>query len=242
MNKKVSVIIPTLNEEKLVEKLLRQFDDNIRKRFDLELIVSDGGSIDGTLDICRRYADKVVEKDSCSKQNISRGRNIGAWQSQGDVLIFLNADVVLHNPVHILDEAVRCINGLNVAIACRVEVNESEQILSDRIFHGIYNRYVQFLNSTFFGMGRGECQIVGRRAFVETGGYDEKLAAGEDFELFNRLRRRGRVIFRDDFLVYESPRRYRKYGYGRVLFDWARNSLSVLFLKRSISKSWDPVR
>ena len=91
-------------------------------------------------------------------------------------------------------------------------------------------------------MGRGECHIISRKAFFESGGYDENLAAGEDFDLYNRLRKYGRVIFRNDLLVYESPRRYRKFGYAKVFLDWAGNSLSVFLFKRSISKSWEAVR
>ena len=243
MKQKVSVIIPTLNEEKLVERLLLQFDEDLKKKYDVELIVSDGGSEDNTLAICNKYADKVVTKDNFRTQNISQGRNVGASQSQGDVLIFLNADVFLDDPDYLLSQSINEIrNGNSCAIACRVEVHESERILSDKLFHGFYNNYVRVLNKVFIGMGRGECHIINRDAFESAGGYNEKLAAGEDFDLYNRLRKKGNVKFRNDFLVYESPRRYRKYGYGRIMLDWNKNAYAVFFLNRSISKSWDPVR
>lgn len=243
MKKKASVIIPTLNEEKLVERLLKQFDGDIRKRYDIELIVSDGGSDDNTLGICAKYADKVVTKDKNRIQNISQGRNIGARHSRGDVLIFLNADVHLDDPDHLISKSLEAIREKECsAIACRVEVHESERKLSDVLFHGFYNRYVSILNKTFIGMGRGECHIISREAFDRAGGYNEKLAAGEDFDLYNRIRKTGKVVFRNDFLVYESPRRYRKYGYARIILDWNKNAYAVFFLNRSISKSWDPVR
>jgi predicted glycosyltransferase involved in capsule biosynthesis len=81
-----------------------------------------------------------------------------------------------------------------------------------------------------------------RRAFDSTGGYDETLAAGEDFDLYYRIKRIGTTKFRSDLVVFESPRRYRKYGYRKVIWDWGKNSLSVFFLNKSISKTWDPVR
>jgi len=243
LKQKVSVIIPTLNEEKLVERLLLQFDEDLKKKYDIELIVSDGGSDDNTLAICDKHADKVVTKDNNRTQNISQGRNDGARQSQGDVLIFLNADVFLEDPDRLLSESLKEIREGNCsAIACRVEVHESERILSDMLFHGFYNNYVRILNRVFIGMGRGECHIIKREAFDNAGGYNEKLAAGEDFDLYNRLRKKGKVKFRNDFLIYESPRRYRKYGYGRIILDWNKNAYAVFFLNRSISKSWDPVR
>ena len=45
----ISVIIPTLNEEKLLPALLAQFSPDVIRKFDLELIVSDGGSTDATI-------------------------------------------------------------------------------------------------------------------------------------------------------------------------------------------------
>ncbi|MBK6878401.1 MAG: glycosyltransferase [Ignavibacteria bacterium] len=243
MKKKASVIIPTLNEEKLVERLLKQFNGDFRKKYEIELIVSDGGSDDNTIAICDRYADKVVTKDNNRSQNISQGRNEGARQSQGDVLIFLNADVTIDDPDHLISKSVEAIREKKCsAIACRVEVHEAERKFSDVLFHGFYNRYVSFLNKVYIGMGRGECHIMSREAFDKAGGYNEKLAAGEDFDLYNRLRKTGKVEYRNDFLVYESPRRYRKYGYARIILDWNKNAYSVFFLNRSISKSWDPVR
>jgi len=92
------------------------------------------------------------------------------------------------------------------------------------------------------GMGRGECQIVSRKIFAECGGYDNGIIAGEDFDLYTRIKKKGRLIFRKDFIVYESPRRYRRYGYLKILGEWAKNSLSVYFKKRSVSAKWEEVR
>ena len=243
MDQKVSVIIPTLNEEKLVERLLRQFDEHLRKSFNIELIVSDGGSVDRTIEICERYADKVVKKDNRFKQNISRGRNTGAWLSQGDVLIFLNADTYVKDIRFLLKESLAELFFNDVtAIACPIFVYPEEEKFSDKAFHFFYNVYSSMLNKYFMGMGRGECHIIRRDKFLLTGGYNEKLAAGEDFELYVRLKKKGKLKFRHDFIVYESPRRYRKFGYMRVLWDWAKNSVSVTIYNRSISKTWEAVR
>ena len=89
---KISIIIPALNEEKLIFQILDQFDSGLKEKYDLEIIVSDGGSKDSTLQIVDGLADKVLIHKEKYKQNISRGRNQGALNSLGDVLIFLNAD------------------------------------------------------------------------------------------------------------------------------------------------------
>lgn len=241
--KLISIIIPSLNEEKLLPGLLKQFDESFRKKKGIELIISDGGSTDSTLEIADNYADKVIVHKEKIKQNISRGRNQGAKISLGDVLIFLNADVILKDPEYLLNEAANEIRNNGVtAIACPIKVFPEEEKPSDRIFHYVYNNYSAMLNRFFTGMGRGECHIISREKFFLAGGYNENIVAGEDYDLYVRLKRNGKVKFRRDLIVYESPRRYRKSGYARVLWDWAKNSVSVTLFNRSISKVWEEVR
>lgn len=242
LRKKVSIIIPALNEEKLIERLLSQFDSALKKRFDVEVIISDGGSKDSTLEIAKKYADRIILHNEKYQQNISQGRNEGAKNSLGDVLIFLNADTYVKDIEFVLNEIVIEFSDKKVsAIACPIYVFPEEEKFSDKAFHFFYNNYAALVN-VFIGMGRGECHIIRREKYLESGGYDESLAAGEDYDLYKRLKKKGNVKLRRDFIVYESPRRYRKYGYARVFWDWTKNALAVTFLKKSISKKWEAVR
>lgn len=243
VNKGISIIIPALNEEKLIERTLKQFTKEVRIRYDLEIIVSDGGSKDSTRAIAGKYADRIVEYSESFPQNISQGRNAGAMDSQRDVLIFLNADTLIKNPDLFFTELTKDISDENIAaVACTIEVFPDERKLSDTLFHGFYNNYTAMLNKFFMGMGRGECHIIHRKNFFRVNGYDEKLAAGEDFDLYKRLRKFGKIKFRRDLVIFESPRRYRKLGYPRVIWDWGKNSVSVFLFKKSISKEWKAVR
>jgi glycosyltransferase involved in cell wall biosynthesis len=240
---RISIVIPTLNEEKLIGNLLSQFTDELKKKFNFEVIISDGGSKDSTLEIVKIAADKVVLNSDTKKQNISQGRNNGAKISQGDVLIFLNADTGIGNIEQFFVKVNELMKVNNIAaVACPVKIFPSEEKISDILFHFVYNNYVWFLNKTIMGMGRGECHIIKRESFFEAGGYDEKLAAGEDFDLYKRLRKKGKVFFCRGLEIFESPRRYRKYGYRKVFMDWTKNAISITLLKRSISKEWEAVR
>jgi GT2 family glycosyltransferase len=98
------------------------------------------------------------------------------------------------------------------------------------------------MNKVGMGMGRGECHIMRRTIFEQVGGYADTIAAGEDYDLFRRLGNVGFVKFLQDVIVYESPRRYRRYGYAWVTASWFMNFLSVFFLRRSILSEWKPVR
>lgn len=243
MAKSISVIIPTLNEEKLIGFTVKQFTENLKDKYNLEVIISDGGSNDETLSIVRGVVDEVVVHNKNYKQNISEGRNLGYKSSSGDVLIFFNADTYVNDADFFIGKIMGLLDDNKVnAIACPVKVFPSEEKIQDKLFHFFYNNYVRLLNFAVMGMGRGECHIVRRSAFESAGGYNEALSAGEDFELYKKLRKTGKIVFCKDLLVYESPRRYRKFGYIKVFYDWAKNSIWITLFKRSLSKEWEQVR
>ncbi len=242
-NVRVSVIIPLLNEEKLINRVLSQFTDDFKKKHNVELILSDGGSTDNTLKIIDSYYDKLILPESDKKQNIACGRNLGARYAEGDILVFFNADTYSKNLDAMFENLKNIINcdGV-VAIAYPIKVFNDECKFSDRIFHFFYNTYVRVLNFLGIGMARGECHVVSREAFLKVNGYNENLIAGEDFDLYRRLAKIGKIYFSKNDLVYESPRRYRKYGYFKLFFIWAINAFWILLFNKSFSKNWEPVR
>ena len=239
----LSIIIPTLQEGKLLARTLDQFPA-LRSRHHLEVIVSDGLSTDGTLAIAREKADVVVEAVQGEPQNISKGRNRGARAAHGDILIFLNGDTMIEDidTFFLTMAASMAQGGGTVGATCSVLVYKEEERASDRIFHQVYNFYFALLNTLGIGMGRGECQVVRRDDFFTVGGYNEAIAAGEDFEFFVRLRRRGKIAFLHRLVVRESPRRYRKYGYAKITLLWTLNAVGVLIFGRSVVKHWEAVR
>ncbi|CUS98962.1 Glycosyltransferase, GT2 family [Candidatus Kryptobacter tengchongensis] len=241
--KRFSLIIPTLNEEKTLRWAEKNFTGEIKQKYDIEIIISDGGSTDGTIEIARKFADKIILNEKKNKQTIAEGRNLGALNSNGEILIFLNADVRIDD----IDIFFKLCDNLMkipqvVALSFEVEVYPEEELLKDKIFHWFLNKFFAMLNVVGLGMGRGECHVIKRESFFEVNGYNDKLVAGEDFDLYMRLRRLGKIINVYGVKVYESPRRYRKYGYIRTLALWFFNSISIIFFKRSISKVWDMVR
>jgi glycosyltransferase involved in cell wall biosynthesis len=239
----LSIIIPTLQESKEIRAALALFPAELKRRHRAEVIVSDGGSTDDTAEIARHEADCFLEAENGVSQTIALGRNKGASAARGDILIFLNADVRIEEPDRFLTEMRATILQNDVAGAtCNVLVFEEEERTSDRLFHRTFNLYCRFLNWIGLGMARGECHVIRRTVFKEAGGYDERIAAGEDFELFMRLRRRGRIAFVNSLTVRESPRRYRAFGYTRIVWLWFINSISVALFHRSLSKAWIPVR
>ncbi|MEO5931221.1 MAG: glycosyltransferase [Candidatus Kapaibacterium sp.] len=247
VNPIISIVIPALNEEKLIEQTLRVFSPELRARHGVELIVSDGGSRDRTVEIAREHADIVVEHREERRQTISEGRNRGAEMATGTLLVFICADTIPRDPEKFMrgltQFARSAPDGRRIAaIACPVEIAPEERRTSDLLFHAFFNNYVRLLNLVGIGMGRGECQVIRRDSFLAVGGYDSAMVAGEDFDLYSRLARIGRIGHSNDLRVYESPRRFRRYGYLRVLASWTTNGLAVMLLHRSVSKEWEEIR
>ncbi len=81
---------PTLNEIKTIETTLQNLT---RYAGPHEIIVSDGNSTDGTIELCREYADKVIVYDRPERQTIALAGNMGAAGSHGRLCgTFLDAD------------------------------------------------------------------------------------------------------------------------------------------------------
>lgn len=241
---KYSIIIPTLNEEKLLPRLLDQFNNkSLKDKYEYEIIITDGGSTDKTLELAQNFTDRIITNQDYYPQNIASGRNIGAKSAAGEILVFLNGDVMFQDVFKFFKYLEKhFVNSDYLAFACDVWIFPEEETLSDRIFHTIYNIYFMILNFIGVGMGRGECQVIKKAIFIEVGGYNEKCAAGEDFELFKRIRKLGKILYSKKVRVFESPRRFRRFGYIKVTFSWIINSFSVIFKKRSMHSEWEQVR
>lgn len=239
----ISVVFPALNEEKLIKQTLSQFTPEIKKKYKIEVIVSDGGSSDATHDISSMLADRVVKPKSGQKENIAIGRNLGVKHSAGEYYYIMNADTLIKNIDKFFEATLNEFgNPKVVAQTCKVKVFPDEQKISDLLFHFFYNNYVRILNTIGLGMGRGECHIIRKDIFCKVGGYNESMAAGEDFDLFRRIKKHGKIKSWGKLVVYESPRRYRKFGYPKVFWDWTKNAASVIIKNKAISQEWEQVR
>src|SRR3989344_8981820 len=90
---KVSVIVPAYNEEKVILGCLESLVKQTYK--DMEIIVVDDGSTDATLQMLRR-ASKAFDVKIFSQEHKGPGaaRNLGAKHASGDILVFVDADMI----------------------------------------------------------------------------------------------------------------------------------------------------
>ena len=88
----ISLVIPTLNEEKNIGESLRSLKNQTYRNF--EIIIADGGSKDKTVEIARKYADRVIVYKG---SGISEAKNRGVREAKGDILVFTDADTKFEN-------------------------------------------------------------------------------------------------------------------------------------------------
>lgn len=240
---KYSIIIPTLNEEKLLPALLESLSNpSVKSRFDYEIIVSDNGSSDDTLKIANQYCDKVFCNGQEETKSIASCRSKGAKCSSGSYLIFINADVRFDVEELLSVVEKKFVPSDYVAMTCPIKCLPEQEELRDKCFSTVCNTYYYFSNLIGLGIARGECQIIRRNVYESVGGYNEKIVAGEDYELFTRLRKRGRVLFSWSATVYESPRRYHSWGYIKTISAWLLTSAGSWFRKKPFYKEWETIR
>jgi len=134
-----SIIIPTLNEGKLLPLLLEQLTDkNIREQFDMEIIVSDSCS---TEEIALSYTDKVIVNTSQSNWDIAICRNNGAKGAGGEILIFLNSDIPIDNLIRFFNFINNYfINSPYLAMIRDVRIFPEQEMIMDNFFRFAFNK------------------------------------------------------------------------------------------------------
>lgn len=236
-----SIIIPAKNELGSFKKNLHQFDA-LRGVFTHELIIADGASTDGTIEFSRTVADRVEVKTKTGRETIGEGRNRGAAVARGEILMFFDAGVRIPDIRFFCTEVRRAFDDPRVvAVTVPVTIYPEHELLRDKIVHGIFNGMIRCMNIVGMGAAKGEAQIMRRSIFKKIGGFKQALAAGEDFDLYRRLAREGRVRYLSQLKAYDDPRRFRSYGYARVLFRSIRNDLWVRLFGRSWDSQWERV-
>lgn len=238
----ISFIIPTLNEEKIIEKTLRCLKGYAGPH---EIIIADGNSTDRTLTIAEKYADRIVRHEHNQRQTIAAAKNAGAKVARGEYLLFLDADMFIPDPdsfFHIILARFAKRRRL-VALTVPLRVFPEMETLGDRIVFSAVNFLYQLLNNVFgIGAGSGEFQMVRNDAFKTIRGFNEMLVVAEDQDLFRRLRKIGATHLESELRAYHTGRRAHAIGWPTLLWQWFINAVSVRFRGRAAHKEWKVIR
>jgi len=156
------------------------------------------------------------------------GRNAGGAHALGDMLLFLDADVVLPS-VRFIEDALKEMQERHIGVAT-VRVKPLSNHALDRFFFGIYNFYAE-LTERFRPHAPGFCIFATKEAHEAINGFDEDVKFAEDMDYVQRAARAGFkfAILRNVPAIPTSTRRFEKDGHWRIAvkYVWAELHMIV---------------
>ena len=176
----VSVIIPTFNSERFLEKCLDSLERQTYQR--LEMIVVDDGSTDSTIEIVERHGCKIIKNP---KGGRAEAKNKGVRHSFGEYLIFVDSDMEL-TP--------------NVVSEC-VDVVESHfhvggVVIPERsVGNSFWVKVRDFERGFYVGSVVESARFFPAKLVKEVGGYEESLIFFEESTLPYRIQEKGYDTF-----------------------------------------------
>ena len=233
----VSIVVPALNEEKLLKLCL----DSLKEQDytgEYEIIVVDNASTDRTQEIASNCRVRVI-----FEQNIGTGlaRQRGLIEAAGEIVAFTDADTIvprrwLRTLVHRLtcDPKIIAVSGpyafFDVSTPARIISYAANfvSIILDTAFRRVTRKGGTLWGSNF---------AAWKKVLLEVGGFDTSIEfLGEDFELSLRLNGRGKVNLLPTLFVLTSARRIKEYGLLCTYSNYIINYFSILFYHKPLPR------
>lgn len=226
----ISIIIPTLNEEKFLPNLLDSLVHQTEKSFDV--IVVDGSSTDKTVAVAESFMTKLSLRVLRGQQaNQSMQRNKGAGLVRGSWLVFVDADSVLLP--YFIERMIVFIDQKHPSLFTTWFMPDSDEA-GDGMLALLANMAVEGSLLLHRPFAPGPLTIISRDAYERIGGYDEDHAFHEDMDLSLRAYDLGIPLsVLSETLCVWSLRRIRKEGKLKLARQYLLSSLPVLLLKRT---------
>lgn len=223
---KLSIIIPTLNEEKYLPTLLSDLKKQNFK--DYEIIVADAGSEDKTVEAAKRFGCQVIQGGFPAKS-----KNEGAKIAKGALLLFMDADNV-YLPENFLEQGVLEFERRNLGAAAFPIFVKGNKV--DELIYKLYNYWAQltqkFLPHAFNTI------LVRKEVHQKIGGFDEEIKIAEDHDYVRRAAKVSRFAFIKTKPILTSARRHEKDGRFPTYLKYLLAELLMFFgpIKSNIFK------
>ena len=231
---KVSIIVPCYNEENTIGYLLDAICDQTYSLREIEVIISDGMSIDNTLDVINKFKDNhpnlniIIVKNE--KKNIPSGLNRAIESSNGDIIIRLDA-----HSIPAKDYVQLCINDLEKGLGNNIGGVWDIKPQSEKIVA----KSIALSASHPIAVGDAKYRYTNKPAYVDTvpfgafyknyiidiGAFDETLLTNEDYELNVRIRQNGGQVWLNPNIrsIYfarsnyiDLAKQYWRYGFWKL--------------------------
>ena len=210
---RISVIVPAHNEEKALPATLGALLSQTARPH--EIIVVCNGCADRTADMARLPG---ITRIVTERKGVSLARNLGARKATGDVLFFMDADVVLSRDF--LEKLGKALNGKKRFVG---SARATPDMARYRPFFALLNAVTRLFRTTSNGM-----MFLPKALYGKSGGFPEDLSINEDHLFMRAVERLPDVsyFFFTGAEAVASTRRLRKKGVlGQSLF-WIRAFLT----------------
>ncbi|MBQ6139274.1 MAG: glycosyltransferase [Methanobrevibacter sp.] len=220
---KISIIIPTYNEEEYLPKLLESIKS--QDFTDYEVIVADAQSDDNTREIAKEYGCIVVEGGLPGP-----GRNRGAEVAQGEILLFLDSDLELTENYlsNVIEEFES--EDLGIAITQMTPLSEKKR---DKYLHDLANWFMIAVEN-IKPHGAGCYGIISKKELHdEVDGFDENLSFGEDTDYIERVAEISEFKVLRNARIGVSTRRLEEEGLYTLLKQYGKSTVNDFRGKRT---------
>lgn len=210
----ISIIIPTLNEEKHIGELIK-FLQSCFEPATAEIIISDAQSSDNTLNEARLAGAKAI---LCPVKGRAYQMNFGAAISKGRILYFVHADTK-PPPAFFNDISAAVMNGFHLG-RYRTAFNSNSLLLKINSF---------FTRFDFeFCYGGDQTLFITKDIFEQLNGFDSQMIIMEDYDIVKRGRKKGRYKILNNKVIVSA----RKYESN----SWLKIQLANLKIMKMFSK------
>jgi len=222
---RVSIVVPTKNSESTIQTCLESLMAQTHK--DIEILVIDNYSIDKTANIAKQFTKHVYQQgpERCTQ------RNAGFAYATGEYLMYIDSDMELTPEV-----VAQCVHVAHDEPECAITIHETS------VGDGFWSKCKCLERSAYVG----DTTIEGVRFFPATiidavGGFNESLVSAEDWDLVERIKKKGYPIMTIDARILHHEGKikilklwYKKMYYGRHLRSYvAKTKTNVTDTHRS---------
>ncbi|WP_052323758.1 glycosyltransferase family 2 protein [Flavihumibacter sp. ZG627] len=180
---RITIVTPSYNQASYLEQTIRSVLD--QQYPNLEYIIIDGGSADGSIDIIKSYSDKLTYWVSETDKGQSDALNKGFRKASGEILAWINSDDYYEKHVF-YDVAINYLNkGFDFFCGASRMINESGELIQELFTENInFHSLLKYWKPHF--CPPQPSMFFRREVYEELGGLDESLNYSMDFDLWLR--------------------------------------------------------